>query len=126
MINKKLSPDWLDFEYFIVKYHHEIYNYKVWHTSVIPEEELNKSGFLNNANRFRLNRIAKYREEKGKLIKYSDYGFDFLAFDEKTGLYHACQCKHYKSNKVTANDIGTFLAICMSYIKTQHIYIQLK
>lgn len=103
--------DWQEFEYYCIQRHLELYDTHIaWHQSVIPEDELYKAGFIHDFNKTRLLRLAKQREEKG-LMRYGDYGMDFLAYDEETKLYHAGQSKYYKEKTLTANDLGTFFCV---------------
>ena len=96
---------WKEYEFYIVKHHSKKYNHVVWHTDVIPEQELLNSGFIHNFNSHRLLRIARLRESQGKVIRlFDDYGMDFLAKDADN-KYHAGQVKHYTSRKVSANDL---------------------
>ena len=116
---KKNDSKWLEFEYYSMNFHINKYNHKVWHQSIIPEDELYKAGFINDFNRTRLNRLAILRESKNNSVKYGDYGMDFLAYDSITGIYHACQSKCYSGrNKVTIKDIATFQSIVMNRFKT--------
>lgn len=113
---------WKEYEYMVIKHHSQTYNQVVWHTDVIPEEELFHAGFINDYNRHRLCRIARKREAQGQPIKYSDYGMDFLSKDTE-GKYHAGQAKHYTKNRVSANDIGTFLSLLLMRIpNTGYLY----
>jgi hypothetical protein len=104
-----MDPEWKEYEFMVIKHHKLHYNQSVWHTDVIPEEELMNAGFINDFNRHRLCRIARKRETQGKSILFSDYGMDFLSKDEHNN-YYVGQVKHYKTSKVTASDIGTFLS----------------
>jgi predicted helicase len=91
------------------------YSKIVWHSSLIPEEELYLAGIVNDFNKLRIERIAS-KKYNGKVI-YRDYGIDFLTKDQN-GIYHAGQCKFYKDKVVTASDIGTFLAVLIGQVKT--------
>ena len=103
--------DWQEFEYYCIKRHLELYdNHVAWHQSVIPEDELYKAGFIHDFNKTRLLRLAKQREEKG-IARYGDYGMDFLAYDEETKTYHACQSKYYKEKRLRAEDLATFMFV---------------
>jgi len=115
------NKNWLEFEYYSINYHINKYGHKVWHQSVIPEDELYKSGYIHNFNRTRLNRLARSRESNGNSIKYADYGMDFLAYDEIKDLYYACQSKHYNC-KVSSNDLGTFFDVLIFRIKQGYLY----
>lgn len=110
--------DGKDFEIYSAKYHQDTFSHNVWLTPAIPESELYNAGLINNFNKIRTERVLKLRKSKGKTCMLDDYGLDFLSYDPITKLYHYCQCKNYK-NKVTATDIGTFLAISMRNLPTQ-------
>lgn len=110
-------PDWLSYEYQVVKHHQENYDEIVWHHDIISEEHLINAGFIHNMNKFRLKRIAINREKKGNIILYSDYGMDFLSLD-KNKKYHAGQVKHYTSRKIYPKDIATFMMVSQCRIKT--------
>ena len=92
----------------MVEAHRKAYNHIVWHFDVVPEEELFLSGFINQYNKYRLKRIARKREAKGKSIKFIDYGMDFLAKDIVTNKYFVGQAKHYTSKCLSENGLGTF------------------
>ena len=108
---------WRDYELFAIVRHQQKYNHVVWHTDVIPEEELIAAGYIHDSNRHRLIRIARRREAEGKDIKFTDYGMDFLARTEDN-VYHAGQMKYYTSRKVTAADVGSFYTIVYNRLKT--------
>ena len=124
IFKKMTEKDWLQYEYQVINYHMIKFNHKIWHTSIIPEDELFNSGFITSYNKYRLTRIARNREACGKLVKFSDYGMDFLALDEN-GKYHAGQAKYYSNKNVSANDLGTFLSVVyIIELMNFHIYIQ--
>jgi superfamily II DNA or RNA helicase len=114
-------PDWKEFEYFVCDKHRKDYGQTVWHVDSIPEIELEASGFINDYNAHRLKRIANRREAEGKSIKFNDYGMDFLALD-KDNNYHPGQAKCYTDKKVTANDIGSFLAVTLGFKQKGYLY----
>jgi superfamily II DNA or RNA helicase len=118
----EIMADWKKYEFYIVKHHKKKYNHIVWHTDVIPEQELLNSGFIHNFNKHRLLRIARSRESRGKKIKlFDDYGMDFLAKDVHN-KYHAGQVKLYTS-KVTAKKLGTFISVVFMTVKnTSFLY----
>jgi len=115
----KERNDGVAFERFCVKHHRDAFGHDVWHNSVIPEEELFEAGMIHDFNRHRLNRIARSRELAGKAVLYSDYGMDFLAKETtpEQVIYHAGQAKNYADRRVSAKDIGSFLAILMGQIR---------
>lgn len=124
-------PLWKQYEFLVIQDHISKYGHTVWHADVIPEMELLAAGFIHDYNKHRLKRIAKKREEENENTnkksksknksKYSDYGMDFLikAVDENgTVTYHVGQAKHHTTNKVTANDLGTFFSVVHHRLKT--------
>lgn len=119
-VRPKLSKRWLDFEYYCMEWHAYNYGHKVWHTTQIPQNILYESGMLHRYNSERLLHVAR------KQGQFPDYGIDFIAREEtQTGkiVYHACQSKCYDKNKVTAKDIGTFLATVMGQVKEGNGYL---
>jgi len=56
-----INKDWLDFEYYSIKKHIQQYGHQVWHTTVIPEDELYNAGVIHNFNKTRLDRLARKR-----------------------------------------------------------------
>lgn len=122
---QKEQSEWLAFEYLALTHHAKTYGHQVWHTSIIPEDELYNAGVIHDFNKHRLKRLAMKRESEGKDVKYSDYGMDFLAKETTPDgdVYHACQAKHYLSRKVSENDLGTFFLVLLSQIKqTGYLY----
>jgi superfamily II DNA or RNA helicase len=119
---QKEMAEWLLFEHRALNEHVQCYGHVAWHASVLPENELYEAGLIHNFNEHRMNRIRMRREREGKAFQYRDYGMDFLA-KSPSGTYHACQAKHYTTRKVTANDVGTFLAILMGQLpNTGYLY----
>lgn len=60
-MSSKNHPDWKTYEYDVIKYHSKTYNHTVWHTDVIPEEELMNAGYIHdNVNDI----IHNYKYEK--------------------------------------------------------------
>lgn len=115
----KERSEWLDYEFQVVDFHRKTYGHEVWHTSVIPEDELHNAGVIHDFNKHRLLRIARKREEEGKRLVFSDYGMDFLAketLENGNAVYHAGQAKHYLSRKVSGNDLGTFFLVVLSQV----------
>ena len=86
-----------------------------WHWSVVPEDALLEAGYIHDFNKTRLARIKNKKESQGLEYRIRDYGFDGLA-RHADGNYHSLQAKYYLSRDVTANDIGTFLAMQYSLI----------
>ena len=101
-----MNTDWQDYEKEVIRAHRLRTNVDtVWpwgkHHSP-PESVLEDAGYITSYNKHRLNRL---REKNGGLLR--DCGFDFLSL-ENGSVYCGGQAKYYK-NKVTANDLGTFL-----------------
>lgn len=114
--NKSLEKQYADtYEHEVVNQHSRISGTTVWHWSVVPEDELFAAGYIHDFNKTRLARIKNKKESQGLEHHIRDYGFDGLARDAD-GNYHGLQAKYYLSRDVTANDIGTFLAMQYSLI----------
>jgi len=110
---QKEAQEWERFEYHSLNEHKRLHGHDVWHSKVIPENELFEAGLIHTFNQRRMDRIRLRSESEA--FQYRDYGMDFLA-KSPAGTYHACQAKHYTSRKVSANDLGTFLAVLMGQI----------
>lgn len=102
----------LEYELFATKYHHDSLGHATWHWSVVPEDELFKAGWLHDANKWRMMKRLKKKQDR----KIQEYGLDGLSRDED-GHYYGLQEKCYMSRSVTAYDLGTFY---------QTIYMRLK
>ena len=103
----KEKEDWNQYEHHIVEHHHTKHKHTAWHWSRIPEEHLYHAGYINEFNKHRLERLAKFKEGTNP---HKDYGLDGLSMDsDKT--YHGLQAKYFLTNKVSANDIGTFQSV---------------
>ena len=102
----KEKENFLKYEHFCVQYHEKKYGHQTWHWCNIPEEHLEKSGWITDYNRLRLKRKEKKKEGLENSLR--EYGLDGISLD-KEGNYHALQMKYWKINKLTANDLGTFL-----------------
>jgi superfamily II DNA or RNA helicase len=98
------------FEHHVVRAHAAEFDHTVWHTSVVPEDDLHKCKIIHCYNFHRLQRIARRRESLKIKPVYSDYGLDFLAKD-KEGHYYAGQCKNYEKKRVTAGHVASFISI---------------
>jgi len=98
------------FEHHVVRAHAAEFDHTVWHTSIVPEDDLHKCKIIHNYNFHRLQRIARRRESLKIKPVYSDYGLDFLAKD-KEGNYYAGQCKNYEKKRVTAGHVASFISI---------------
>ena len=103
----KEKEGWNQYEHHIVEHHHTKHKHTAWHWSRIPEEHLYHAGYINEFNKHRLERLAKFKEGTNP---HKDYGLDGLSMDsDKT--YHGLQAKYFLTNKVSANDIGTFQSV---------------
>lgn len=100
----KEKEGWNQYEHHIVDHHHLKYKHTVWHWSRVPELHLYNAGYINEYNKHRLERLTKSKEG---INRHSDYGLDGLSLDSNE-TYHGLQAKYYLTNKVSANDIGTF------------------
>lgn len=105
-LRTKEKENFLKYEHFCVQYHEKKYGHQTWHWCNIPEEHLEKSGWITDYNKLRLKRKEKKKE--GLINSLREYGLDGISLD-KEGNYHALQMKYWKVNKLTANDLGTFL-----------------
>lgn len=106
---KKEDEAWHQYEHYIVEYHRRKYNHIVWHWSVTPEEHLWNAGYINEYNKHRLERLASSKEG---INRHKDYGLDGFVLDTNNN-YHGLQSKFYSTNKVSANDIGTFQRVVL-------------
>jgi len=104
---KKEEETWNQYEHYIVEYHFKKYKHTVWHWSRVPEEHLWNAGYINDFNKHRLERLASNKEG---INRHKDYGLDGFALDLEKN-YHGLQAKFYSTNKVSANDIGTFYSV---------------
>ena len=108
--------DGLAFEYFSAEYHRAKYGDFVWHSSVIPEEDLFAAGIFHEYNGRRVMRNAQLRDQRtagGITSPYVDDGVDFLAKrpapdPSKAATYHVGQAKNYATRKVSQNDLTGF------------------
>lgn len=107
--------DWQAYEKEIINIHrkrHGVINVWEWgQNNSPPELVLEKAGYINSYNEIRLKRLLA--KNNGNL---RDCGFDFLALecvDEGTQIYCGGQAKYY-TDKVTANNLGTFLMYQMN------------
>ena len=102
------------YEYEISRKHSENENTECFHWSNIPEDWLFESGYIHDFNKHRLKRLMTQKESVSGLNRLKDYGFDGMSKEliNNQYIYNGLQAKYYKS-KVTANDIGTFLATQM-------------
>jgi len=120
---EKEKEEWRMFEDVVVREHYRIYGHEIWHTSMIPECELYEAGIFNDYNKIRFDRIRRRREMNGQVFKYVDYGVDFLSKEPgEVPIYHIGQAKHYRSRKVSANDLGTFLLMRFCVPAQSYLY----
>jgi len=104
---KKEEETWNQYEHYIVEHHFKKFKHTVWHWSRVPEEHLWNAGYINDFNKHRLERLASSKEG---INRHKDYGLDGFALDLDKN-YHGLQAKFYSTNKVSANDIGTFYSV---------------
>ena len=107
--SQKEEQAWSQFEHHTINHHYTTHGQITWHWSVTPEEHLYNSGYINDYNKNRLERLAQYKEG---INRHKDYGLDGLALDTN-GVYFGLQAKYYTNNKVSANDIGTFQRVVL-------------
>jgi superfamily II DNA or RNA helicase len=120
---EKEKQEWRMFEDVVVREHSRMYGHQIWHTSMIPESELYDAGIFNDYNKLRFDRIRRRRENNGQVFKYVDYGIDFLSKERgEVPIYHIGQAKHYRSRKVSANDLGTFLLMRFCVPTQSYLY----
>lgn len=108
----------LKYERYVCDQHRERFKQEVWHNQLIPEEVYWRSGYINDFNKHRLNRIMERNKLKKKDTLLPDYGIDFLSYDNVTEKYHAGQAKCYEKSRVTAKDCITFTNSVAFHLKT--------
>ncbi len=86
---------------------------QVAHWSHVPEEWLEEAGYITSYNEHRLKRLMAKQEPADGVNRLKDYGADAMA-RSSDGSYDLLQAKYYKSNRVTAGDIGSFMASLLS------------
>ena len=86
---------------------------QVHHWSHVPEEWLEEAGYITSYNEHRLKRLMAKQEPADGVNRLKDYGADAMA-RSSDGSYDLLQAKYYKSNRVTAGDIGSFMASLLS------------
>ena len=109
-------PDYKRYELQAVKHHEATTGHRTWHQEVIPEIVYYRSGYINDWNKHRLERIVRNRGDKPSILP--DYGFDFMAYDEEKDTYHGGQVKLYENARLTARDIGSFLSCCLLRLRS--------
>ena len=86
---------------------------QVAHWSHVPEEWLEEAGYITSYNEHRLKRLMAKQEPADGVNRLKDYGADAMA-RSSDGTYDLLQAKFYKSNRVTAGDIGSFTISLLS------------
>jgi hypothetical protein len=115
----------MEFEYYAMDVHSNLYGHRVWHITEAPKDVLEEAGILHAFNKERALTWAKRRAAKGSSVLFDDYGVDFIAQDINTNdpTFHACQVKYYRTQVVRARDISTFLLVMLSQVKsTGYLY----
>ena len=101
-------PFHLLYEKQVVAEHSRRYRQTTWHNHLIPEDVYHASGYINDWNRHRLERIIRNNKTNNKSLLLGDYGIDFISHDAERDTYHAGQAKCYEKSRVTAGDCITF------------------
>jgi superfamily II DNA or RNA helicase len=91
---------------------------QVAHWSHVPEEWLEEAGYITSYNEHRLKRLMAKQEPVDGVNRLKDYGADAMT-RSSDGTYDLLQAKYYKSNRVTAGDIGTF-AVSLLSLQLRH------
>jgi superfamily II DNA or RNA helicase len=91
---------------------------QVAHWSHVPEEWLEEAGYITSYNEHRLKRLMAKQEPADGVNRLKDYGADAMT-RSSNGTYDLLQAKYYKSNRVTAADIGTF-AVSLLSLQLRH------
>ena len=91
---------------------------QVAHWSHVPEEWLEEAGYITSYNEHRLKRLMAKQEPVDGVNRLKDYGADAMT-RSSDGTYDLLQAKFYKSNRVTAADIGTF-AVSLLSLQLRH------
>jgi superfamily II DNA or RNA helicase len=91
---------------------------QVAHWSHVPEEWLEEAGYITSYNEHRLKRLMAKQEPADGVNRLKDYGADAMT-RSSDGTYDLLQAKYYKSNRVTAADIGTF-AVSLLSLQLRH------
>jgi superfamily II DNA or RNA helicase len=91
---------------------------QVAHWSRVPEEWLEEAGYITSYNEHRLKRLMAKQEPVDGVNRLKDYGADAMT-RSSDGTYDLLQAKYYKSNRVTAADIGTF-AVSLLSLQLRH------
>ena len=94
--NQKEEKAWSQFEHHTINHHSLTHAHLTWHWSVTPEEHLYNAGYINDYNKNRLERLAKFKEG---INRHKDYGLDGLALDSNN-IYYGLQAKYYTDIKV--------------------------
>jgi superfamily II DNA or RNA helicase len=102
-----------DYEYEVIRVQSKLPDTAAHHWSKTPEEWLYNAGYITDFNKHRYQRLMAKKEEREGINRLKDYGADGISRrKDETGnyIYDLIQAKYYISRKVTAGDIGTFLA----------------
>lgn len=117
-------PPWRQFEIDMVKFHQEQTNNQTYLWDRLSEDDLYASGYINEFNKNRLDRIIKRKE----LLKTNtnqnpirDYGIDALSkriLPNGKVVYDALQMKYFTESLITASDLGSFFVAYLINLKT--------
>lgn len=106
MKNITSVPDWLLYEFQVIKYHNDHFG-MTWHWANCPEDVLYSSGFIHDFNKYRLIKLQKKSEGISNSLR--EYGLDGLCSED--GNYFGIQAKCWSVNKITAFNIGSFTSV---------------
>ncbi|KAG5183112.1 P-loop containing nucleoside triphosphate hydrolase protein [Tribonema minus] len=98
--------DWLSYEHFVCDHHSLTTGHDVFHWSAVGDELLLASGFVDGLNQARAARIRRDRTTHSR----REYGLDGIARDQN-GVHHGIQAKLWRSCKLTAADLATFVNV---------------
>lgn len=112
------EPFHLQYEKQVVLEHASKYKQSTWHNHLIPEDVYHASGYINDWNKHRLERIIRNNRKKNKSLILGDYGIDFISYDPVEKTYHAGQAKCYENARVTAKDCVTFTNSVFIHMRT--------
>ena len=117
------EPFHLQYEKQVVLEHASRYKQTTWHNHLIPEDVYHASGYINDWNKHRLERIIRNNRKKKKSLLLGDYGIDFISYDPVEKTYHAGQAKCYENARVTAKACVTFTnTVCLHMRTTGYLY----
>jgi len=106
-------PDHLRYEHEMVEAHRAAYpGANVWHWSHVPLPVLIASGYIHDANQWRLERCQRRRDEDDDGLNHvSDYGADAVA-EVAPNVFHIMQAKLFERN-IGAGRLGTFIMVTL-------------